>query len=226
MAVVAPDSPPSVLVVDDDRDTVTTMVVLLQQGGFQVESAHNGITALTLAETLRFDLILLDLGMPRLDGYAVARAIRQVQEPSPLLVAVSGYGQPDDVIKCAAAGFDLHLLKPVNTTMLAELPVLVGRAQTARETTRRLAAEHTVARSALLHQSLTMGNTCIDLAIHARRLEDRNRLLSRAQYICGRIAAHTEYAGADAPALDAAVALLRHRIEVVYTRGGGHEQGR
>ena len=122
MAVVAPDSPPSVLVVDDDRDTVTTTVVLLQQCGFQVECAHNGITALALAEAVRFDLILLDLGMPRLDGYAVARAIRQVQEPSPLLVAVSGYGQRDDVIKCAAAGFDLHLLRPANTAMLAELP--------------------------------------------------------------------------------------------------------
>ena len=106
--------PARILVVDDDDDTVTSTAWLLERCGVKVTTACDGTTALASAKEARFDLILLDIGISKLDGYAIAKALRQAQERVPLLVAMTGYGRPEDLLASAIAGFDLHLVKPVS----------------------------------------------------------------------------------------------------------------
>jgi DNA-binding response OmpR family regulator len=106
-----------VLIVDDEHDTADTMRMLLERAGHEAEVAYSGRAALEAARRLRPDVVLCDLGLPGLDGLGVAAALRA----DPLtagarLIAVSGYGQEDDVRRSLEAGFELHLTKPVNPT--------------------------------------------------------------------------------------------------------------
>src|SRR5262245_24510728 len=102
---------PRVLVVADHADTVDSTALLIGTFGASADRAYGGAMAIDLGRANNFDLILLDLVMPGVDGYDVAGALRDL--PShPMLVAVSGRDQPADKVKCAAAGFDLHLTKP------------------------------------------------------------------------------------------------------------------
>jgi PAS domain S-box-containing protein len=103
-----------VLVVDDNADAAETMAVLLRAAGHVTETAGNGPEALAAIERFRPDAVLLDIGLPGMDGYEVARRLRSLVGPELLLIAVTGYGG-DDVKRLAAeAGFDRHLVKPVN----------------------------------------------------------------------------------------------------------------
>ncbi|HUP23101.1 MAG TPA: PAS domain S-box protein [Thermoanaerobaculia bacterium] len=114
--------PRRILVVDDNRDSATSLAELLGLLGHQTETAHDGLEALAAAARFRPDVILLDLGMPRLDGYEAARRIRS--EPwgrDVLLVAVTGWGQDSDRERSQQAGFDLHLVKPVDLAKLESL---------------------------------------------------------------------------------------------------------
>ena len=114
-----------VLVVDDNKDAAATLARLLSGRGHDVEVAHDGPTAVTLARESSPEVILLDLGLPGMDGYEVARRIRhEVTSSRPLLVAVTGFGQEADRRKSREAGFDLHLLKPVD---LAALQAAIAR---------------------------------------------------------------------------------------------------
>jgi len=94
----------------------------MSQLGCETRIAHDGPSALALAESFRPELALLDIGLPVMDGYELARHLRQRPDADPLrLVAVTGYGQKSDVDKAFAAGFDDHLTKPVNIDLLEGL---------------------------------------------------------------------------------------------------------
>jgi CheY-like chemotaxis protein len=109
-----PASTARVLVVDDNGDAAQTMAALMQVMGAEVRVAHEGLTALALAQAFSPNLILLDIGLPGMDGYETARRLRQVPSMHARLVALTGYGSPQDREKALAAGFDEHLVKPLS----------------------------------------------------------------------------------------------------------------
>lgn len=109
-----------ILVVDDNEDAARALAMLLRYSGNEVRTALDGPTALELAVTFGPELILLDLGMPGMDGCEVARRIRQTPELGAVrLVALTGWGQEDDRLRTRDAGFDHHLVKPVDPDELA-----------------------------------------------------------------------------------------------------------
>ena len=104
-----------VLVVDDNADSAASMALLLRIEGHLVETAHNGETALVMAERFQPDAILLDIGMPRMSGYEVCESIRsRPWGRSILMVAQTGWGQAQDRARTRDAGFDAHLTKPID----------------------------------------------------------------------------------------------------------------
>lgn len=112
----------TILVVDDNVDAVSAFALLLRQLGHQVEEAHDGVTALAIARRLRPTMVFLDLNMPRMSGYDVARSLRA--DPAfarTLIVAVSGFGQPNDVEAARAAGFDHYIVKPYDIDFVKSL---------------------------------------------------------------------------------------------------------
>jgi two-component system CheB/CheR fusion protein len=115
-------SPRSILIVDDNPDTVTLFGLLLQRQGHEIHIAHDGLEAVAAAAELRPDVVLLDVGLPKLDGYEAARRIRQQAGAKKLLlIAVTGWGQDEDRRRSKEAGFDAHLVKPMDITVLNEL---------------------------------------------------------------------------------------------------------
>jgi signal transduction histidine kinase/ActR/RegA family two-component response regulator len=115
-AVAAPAQQPSrVLLVDDNEDAAAGTAALLRQMGHAVEVAHNAAQALAAARVRAPEVAILDIGLPEMDGYALAAALRaQAGEARMRLVALTGYGQQADVEQAARAGFDLHLTKPAS----------------------------------------------------------------------------------------------------------------
>jgi signal transduction histidine kinase/DNA-binding response OmpR family regulator len=111
-----------VLIVDDNADGADSLALLLSVAGHEVQVCHDGPTALLRAETFRPEVVLLDIGLPGMDGYEVARRLRARAGTNPaLLVALTGYGQDDDLRRSREAGFDHHLVKPADPEMLASL---------------------------------------------------------------------------------------------------------
>jgi CheY-like chemotaxis protein/anti-sigma regulatory factor (Ser/Thr protein kinase) len=111
-----------ILVVDDNVDSAESIALLLELSGHQVRMAHDGPTALEVAGSFRPEVIVLDIGLPGMDGYEVARRLRHggaMREA--LLIALTGYGQEEDRKRSQAAGFDHHLIKPVDTVVLQNL---------------------------------------------------------------------------------------------------------
>ena len=122
----APSSGHRLLVVDDNHDAANSLSMLLRLQGHEVRVAHDGPTALEIATGFRPDLIFLDIGMPGMDGYEVARRVRQTPGlERTILAALTGWGQQEDRRRSAEAGFDHHLVKPPEPKalegMLAEL---------------------------------------------------------------------------------------------------------
>jgi CheY-like chemotaxis protein len=112
-----------VLVVDDNRDSADMMSALLRTWGHEVRTMYNGPAALASAAEHRPDIVLLDIGLPGMDGYAVARELRaRGQGGALLLIAFTGYGQDEDRLRVRKAGFDHHLVKPVDP---AELEAII-----------------------------------------------------------------------------------------------------
>jgi CheY-like chemotaxis protein len=103
-----------VLIIDDNEDLAFSQAALLRYYGCRVEVAHDGREGLRLATQRAYDVIFIDIGLPAMSGYDVARAIRSALIDPPLLLAQTAYGQPDDVRKSCEAGFDAHLVKPVD----------------------------------------------------------------------------------------------------------------
>jgi CheY-like chemotaxis protein len=114
-----------VLVVDDSVASAESLKLFLEMQGYEVRCAFDGAAALTLAHTFLPHVTLLDIGLPGMNGYEVAKAMRKDPVLTHcLLVALSGYGQEEDRRRSATAGIDHHLIKPANLNSLIEL---IGR---------------------------------------------------------------------------------------------------
>jgi signal transduction histidine kinase len=121
-ASITPQVRRRILVADDNSDALESLATLLELGGHEVFSAANGALALESAERHLPEVALLDIGMPKLDGYEVARRIRaQPWGRSITLVALTGWGQDSDRRRSGEAGFDSHLVKPLDLDKLTEL---------------------------------------------------------------------------------------------------------
>src|SRR6516165_168358 len=116
-----------ILVVDDNRDSADSLATLLRLVGHDVRTVHDGRQALSVAATYRPDLVLLDIGLPGMDGFAVARHLRSRPElAGVVLVALTGYGSDEDRRQAQAAGFNHHMVKPLDLDALQELLSALG----------------------------------------------------------------------------------------------------
>jgi CheY-like chemotaxis protein len=116
-----------ILVVDDNKDSADSLALLLRFSGNDVQAAHDGLEALALAESFRPDVVLMDIGMPNMNGYDAARRIReQPWGRKMVLIAQTGWGQGEDQRRAEEAGFNAHMVKPLELDslmrMIAELP--------------------------------------------------------------------------------------------------------
>lgn len=119
---IAPARQRRILVVDDNRDSAESLAMMLSIMGNETRTAHDGLEALEAAERFRPDLTLLDIGMPKLNGYEVCRRVRQQAWGKDMqLIALTGWGQEEDRRQSLAAGFDAHLVKPVDPAALKKL---------------------------------------------------------------------------------------------------------
>jgi len=111
-----------VLVVDDNVDAADSLAMLLSSDGHDAETAYSAATALEAIERMKPEIVLLDVGLPQIDGYQIARRLRAGKAvPGMRLIALTGYGQEQDRERAWAAGFDEHLLKPANMDALRKL---------------------------------------------------------------------------------------------------------
>jgi len=111
-----------VLIVDDNTDAAHSLALLMESGGHEARLCYDGPSALSEAQNFLPEVVLLDIGLPGLDGLEVARRLRAMNlSPRPLLVALTGYGQNDDVRRSQEAGFDHHLVKPADPQTLIAL---------------------------------------------------------------------------------------------------------
>ena len=111
-----------ILVVEDDADTADSMAILLRLYAHDVRVARDGAAALGAVVEASPDVVLLDIGLPKLDGWQLAKAIRHHSNGRrPFLIAMSGYGTPSDQARSQEAGIDLHLVKPVEPEALREV---------------------------------------------------------------------------------------------------------
>jgi len=118
----SPSAVRRILVVDDNPDVVESLALFLRLSGYEVETAHDGLEALESAARVRPDLVLLDIGMPGMDGYAVCRRMRAYPWGEDLAIfAVTGWGHEEDHLKTREAGFSGHLAKPVDPAALQRL---------------------------------------------------------------------------------------------------------
>jgi PAS domain S-box-containing protein len=116
-----------VLVVDDNRDSAETMSILLDLMGHDTRRAHDGIEALETAQSFRPEVVLLDIGLPKLNGYEVCKRLReQPCGQDVIVVALTGWGQAEDQRRSREAGFDSHLVKPVEPARLEDLIAGLG----------------------------------------------------------------------------------------------------
>lgn len=110
------------MIVDDNRDAALSLSLLLKRSGHEAKTAHDGEQALQSANEWRPDVVLLDIGLPKINGYDVARKLRQQSWGSELLlVATTGWGQAEDRMKSVGAGFNAHLVKPLERAELTRL---------------------------------------------------------------------------------------------------------
>jgi len=110
-----------ILVVDDNADAAESLALILQMDGHVARVAHDGPQALALAAQLHPQVAVVDIGMPGMDGYEVARRLRALPGPVPLLVALTGWDSEDDLQASHAAGFDHHLAKPADVAQVERL---------------------------------------------------------------------------------------------------------
>ena len=128
MRAPAAGPPRRILVVDDNVDAAVALASLLGTQGHQVRALHDGAQAIAACEQFQPEIVLLDIGMPGMNGLEVARHLRAgALRPRPLLVAVTGWNKPEDQVRSREAGFDLHLVKPVEQAQIDE--ILAARTQ-------------------------------------------------------------------------------------------------
>jgi PAS domain S-box-containing protein len=120
--------PLRILIADDNEDATTTLGMVLETLGARVRTASDGVAALETAAAFRPDVALLDIGMPKLDGFEVARRLRNEEwGRRVVVVAMTGWGQEEDKQRAWEAGFDLHLVKPVDPAVIHDLLVRVSK---------------------------------------------------------------------------------------------------
>lgn len=108
-----------ILVIDDNRSVVESLKMLLDLNGNTTHTAYDGLEGLEIAERVRPEIILLDIGLPRIDGWETCRRIRQQSWGNQVMVyALTALGQDDDRLKSQQAGFDMHFVKPVDPELL------------------------------------------------------------------------------------------------------------
>jgi CheY-like chemotaxis protein len=108
-----------ILVVDDLAASAETLMTLLEMEGFQVRVAHEGQEALAIAREFRPNVVLLDIGLPGMNGFEVAHGLRsQPESRDALLIALTGYGEAESRSRSAQAGFDFHMVKPADVNLL------------------------------------------------------------------------------------------------------------
>lgn len=111
-----------ILVVDDNHDSALSLALMLSIMGHDTRTAHDGESALSTAETFLPDVMLLDIGLPKLNGYEVAQRIReQAWGESMFLIAVTGWGQDEDRQRSSEVGLNVHMVKPVEPAALEKL---------------------------------------------------------------------------------------------------------
>jgi CheY-like chemotaxis protein len=111
-----------ILVVDDNHDAAESMGVLLKLMGADVRAAYDGLEALEVAQSFRPEVVLLDIGMPKMHGYDTARRFRQEEWGKEIvLIALTGWGRDEDRRRAEEAGFDGHVIKPVQVSSLRQL---------------------------------------------------------------------------------------------------------
>jgi len=111
--------PRRVLIVDDNEDAANSLATLLKLGGHETASVYTATDALVRAAAFKPDVVLLDIGLPGMDGYEVAQQMRELPGLKDIrLVAVTGYGRSEDRLRAREAGFDDHLVKPVEFAVL------------------------------------------------------------------------------------------------------------
>lgn len=110
-----------VLLVEDNPDSRDTLRILLEAWGCRVEVAADGAAGLEKAIDWRPDVAVVDIGLPLLDGYGVARGVREALHDGVLLIALTGFAQPDDRRLAFEAGFNVHMAKPADFDLLAQL---------------------------------------------------------------------------------------------------------
>ena len=115
-----------VLVVEDNEDAAESVRRLLSQCGYQVMVAHTGQEGVTTARKLQPHVVLCDIGLPDSDGYAVASVLRQSDSGKARIIAVTGHGDAMDRRRALAAGFDEHLVKPVEPRVLLDAIHMFG----------------------------------------------------------------------------------------------------
>ena len=110
-----------VLIADDDRDMVATLAAILNDEGHMVREVYRGTEVLRLIEAFDPDVALVDIGMPGMSGYDVAREVRETHDKRPILIAITGWKKPSDRILARLVGFDHHLAKPFEARDLLKL---------------------------------------------------------------------------------------------------------
>ncbi len=116
--VSAPDAKRRIVIVDDNVDANQALAAVLRLHGHEVHSAFDGLDALDLIAEVRPQFVLCDIGLPRMNGYEVAREVSDTDGPRPVMIAITGYGLSRDRERALASGFAMHLVKPVEPTVL------------------------------------------------------------------------------------------------------------
>jgi len=115
-----------ILIADDYRDELLTLMALLRDEGYEAQGAQSGEVLLQMAENFPADVYILDIGMPGMSGYDVARALRERYGKAPVLIAITAWQRTPDKLAAEIAGFDHHFGKPFDTRALLELLMAVA----------------------------------------------------------------------------------------------------
>jgi CheY-like chemotaxis protein len=111
-----------ILLIDDDQDVADSLAIWFETLGYQVETASNGTQGICTAQVFAPDIIILDIGLPNMDGYQVARKLREQPSTQRMwIIALSGYDQKKNSLSMGSGGFDQYLMKPPNLTLLQDL---------------------------------------------------------------------------------------------------------
>lgn len=182
MTAAAAESPLRVLIVDDDIDTIESTALLFQMKGYEAATARAGVEAIERTKAFCPHLILLDLAMPRMDGFEVLRDLRDIQcVAESAIVAVTGHAYPVDRRRCAEAGFDLYLTKPVDFSVLEQLLWLSHESGRLRVQSSEAALRQTHAIVTFVGTALQMANTFLDVSASTTNLETKRRCLAKAE---------------------------------------------